>query len=159
VTVIDLMARKKVKTFKVGRRPRSVAFLPNGTRAYVTNENDGFVTLVDAVKHEKMQTIKLGEPGVVKPMHVIVSTDGSKAYVSSGRGKKVFILDTATNAVTGSVEVGKRPWGIALSPDGKMLFAADGPSGNVAVVDLATNAVVKQVKVGDGPWGVLTLAR
>jgi YVTN family beta-propeller protein len=136
-----------------------VAFLPNGTRAYVTNENDGFVTLVDSVKHESMRTIKLGEPGVVKPMHVVLSSDGSKAYVSSGRGKKVFTIDTSTNEVIGSVEVGKRPWGIALSPDGKMLFAADGPSNSIAVVDLATGTVVKQVKVGEGPWGVLTLAR
>jgi YVTN family beta-propeller protein len=159
VTVIDLAGRKAVKTFKVGRRPRSVAFLPDGSRAYVTNENDGFVTLVDAVKHQSMKKIQLGEPGVVKPMHVIVSADGSKAYVSSGRGKKVFILNTATNEIAGSVEVGKRPWGIALSPDGKMLFAADGPSNSIAVVDLATNTVVKQVKVGDGPWGVITLAR
>ena len=37
----------------------------------------------------------------------------------------MFIVDTATNMVTGSIEVGDRPWGMALSPDGKRLvFAA-----------------------------------
>jgi YVTN family beta-propeller protein len=69
------------------------------------------------------------------------------------------MIDTASNEVTGSVEVGRRPWGIALSPDGKRLYAADGPSNSIAVVDLATNSVVKQVKVGEGPWGVLTIAQ
>ncbi len=159
VTVLDPAAQKAIKTFKVGRRPRSVAFLPNGTRAYVTNENDGVVTLVDAVKHAPIRPIKLGEAGKIKPMHVIVSADGSKAYVSSGRGQKVFVIDTATNEVTSSVEVGKRPWGLALSPDGKMLFAADGPSGTVAVIDLASGAVIKQIKAGASPWGVITLPR
>ena len=126
-------------------------------RAYVTNENDGFVSLIDSTKHRPLQTIKLGEAGVIKPMDVVISRDGATAYVSTGRGKKVFLIDTAKNEVTGSIDVGTRPWGIALSPDGKMLFAADGPSGSVAVVDLAAQKVVKSIKAGLGPWGVLAL--
>jgi DNA-binding beta-propeller fold protein YncE len=58
-------------------------------------------------------------------------------------------LDTATNAVSSSIDVGKRPWGLALSPDGKMLFAAGGPS----------NSVVKTIKAGASPWGVIAPAR
>ena len=49
-------------------------------------------------------------------MKVILSPDGKTAYVSTGRGKQVFTIDTATDKVTGSFEVGQRPWGIALSP-------------------------------------------
>ena len=41
VTVKVETAATVVRTVKVGRRPRSVAFLPDGSRAYVTNENDG----------------------------------------------------------------------------------------------------------------------
>jgi len=69
----------------------------------------------------------------------------------------VFTIDTATNKVIGSVEVGQRPWGIALSPDGKTLYSANGPSNDVSVVDLATNAVVKTIKAGTSPWGVVAL--
>jgi YVTN family beta-propeller protein len=159
VTVVDTVARKSIKTIKVGRRPRSVAFLPDGSRAYVTNENDGVVTLMDAVKHRTIRQIRLGEAGKVKPMKVIVSKDGTKVYVSTGRGNKVFTIDPATNEPAGSIEVGKRPWGLALSPDGKRLFAADGPSNSIAVIDLSTQTVVKNVKAGQGPWGVMTLAR
>ena len=71
-------------------------------------------------------------------MSVILSADATKAYVSTGRGKRVFVIDTATNMVTASFEVGDRPWGIALSPDGKMLYTANGPSNDVSVVDLAS---------------------
>lgn len=159
VTVVDTASLKPVKTVKVGRRPRSVAFTADSKYAYVTNENDGFVSLLDAVAHQSLRTIKLGEPGKIKPMDVILSADGATAYVSTGRGKQVFMIDTKTNAISGSVEVGKRPWGIALSPDGKTLFAADGPNDSVAVVDLATKTVVKQIKAGGSPWGVITLAR
>ena len=92
-------------------------------------------------------------------MGLAVSPDGGKLYVSTGRARKVFVIDTATNAVTASFEVGQRPWGIALSPDGTTLYTANGPSNDVSVVDLATRTVVKRIKVKERPWGVITLAQ
>ena len=73
------------------------------------------------------------------------------------RGGKLFILDTATNAVTSSFDVGKRPWGLSLSPDGKTIFTANGPSDDVSVVDLATQTVTTKVQCGKSPWGVIAL--
>jgi YVTN family beta-propeller protein len=159
VAVVDTATRKDIKTVKVGRRPRSIAFLPNGSRAYVTCENDGAVVLMDVTQHEVMHPIPIGQPGVIKPMAALMSADGSTLYVSTGRGKQVFIIDTATNKVTASVEVGARPWGIALSPDGKTLYSANGPSNDVSVVDLANRSVTKKIQVTGSPWGVLTLER
>jgi len=159
ISVLDPVAGKVLKTFKVGHRPRSVAFLPDGSRAYINAENDGSVVLVDAVKQEMIQTISLGKPGVIKPMAVLLSQDAKKLYVSTGRGHRVFTIDTATNSVVGSVEVGPRPWGIALSPDGKTLYSANGPSNDISVVDVATNSVIRKIKVGASPWGVIALER
>ena len=92
-------------------------------------------------------------------MDVILSHDASKLYVSTGRGKNVVTVDTATGKIVGSVEVGARPWGIALSPDGKTLFSANGSSNDVSVVDLATNTVTKRIMAGASPWGLIVLAR
>ena len=157
ISVIDSAMRTLIKTFPIGSRPRHVTFFPDSSKAYVTRENDGIVTLVDAMKYEPIQDIQLGTPGQIKPMSVILSSDATRAYVSTGRGKTVFIINTATNAVTGSVEVGDRPWGMALSPDGKTLYTANGPSNDVSVVDLATPSVTKKIKAGNSPWGVLML--
>ena len=114
---------------------------------------------MDAVKQKMIQAISLGKPGTIKPMAVLLSPDATKLYVSTGRGHQVFTIDTATNKVAGSVEVGPRPWGIALSPDGKTLYSANGPSNDISVVDVATNTVVKKVKAGGSPWGVIALDR
>jgi YVTN family beta-propeller protein len=157
VSAIDVAARKVVSTIAVGHRPRHVTFFPDGSKAYVTRENDGAISLIDAVKYQPIQSIEIGTPGQIKPMSVILSADAKTAYVSTGRGKKVFVIDTATNMVTASFEVGDRPWGMALSPDGKTLYTANGPSNDISVVDLATQTVVKKIKVGDSPWGVLVL--
>lgn len=159
IAVIDTATRKTIKTIPVGNRPRDVAFFPDGATAYVTRENDGVISIVDAIKHQPIQTIELGPQGEIKPMSVLLSRDAKTAYVSSGRGKRVFVIDTATNMVTASIEVGDRPWGIALSPDEKTLFTANGPSNDVSVVDLTKRMVIKKIKVGGSPWGVLTLER
>jgi YVTN family beta-propeller protein len=158
ISAIDVATATLIKTFKVGRRPRSVAFLPDSSRAYVGAENDGAVTIVDSMKHETIQTISLGQPGVIKPMTVILSPDGATLYVSTGRGHKLFVIDTGTNKITASFEIGERPWGIALSPDTKTLFSANGPSNDVSVVSLGSQSVTKKIKVGDGPWGVAVLS-
>jgi YVTN family beta-propeller protein len=155
--VIDARAGKVVKNFKVGHRARSVAFLPDGSRAYVTCEVDNLVAVVDAVRQELIKTIPLGGKQF-RPMGVVVSPDGSQVYVSSGGGHRVFAISTATDQITGSIEVGQRPWGIALSGDGKKLYTANGPSNDVSVVDLAKQAVIKKIKVGDRPYGVLVLS-
>lgn len=159
IGVIDIAAKKLLKIFKVGRRPRNIVFLPDGSRAYVNAENDGNIVLFDVVKNVKLKEISLGKPGEVKPMGLALSPDAKHLYVSTGRGKKVFVVDTATNQPTGSFEVGPRPWGIALSPDGKTLITANGPSNDVSVIDVATQTVTKKVKLTGSPWGVLVLNR
>jgi YVTN family beta-propeller protein len=90
-------------------------------------------------------------------MAVLVSPDGSRLYVSTGRGHQVVTIDTASNKVLSSLEVGRRPWGIGLSPDGKTLYSANGPSNDISVVDLATNTIIKKIPAGSSPWGVIAL--
>jgi DNA-binding beta-propeller fold protein YncE len=75
--VLDPAAGKILYTFKVGHRPRNVAFMPDGKRAYVNAENDGNVDVVDTVKHRLLPPIHLGKPGIIKPMDVILSPDAT----------------------------------------------------------------------------------
>jgi YVTN family beta-propeller protein len=157
VSVTDPVAGKLLKQIKVGRRPRNVVFMPDGAHAYVNAENDGAIGYLDTVKNVLLKPIPIGKPGEIKPMGMAMSGDASKLYVSTGRGRQVFIIDTATNKPVTSFEVGQRPWGIALSADGKTLYTANGPSNDVSVVDLANNTVTKKVPVSAGPWGVVVL--
>jgi YVTN family beta-propeller protein len=158
VTVVDTASASVVKTIKVGRRPRTVSFLPDGSKAFVANENDASLTVIDAVKQEPLRTISLGAADL-KPMGQAMTKDGSRLYVSTGRGKKVVVLDTASEKVIASFEAGVRPWGIALSPDDRMLFTANGPSNDVSVIDVAKQSIVRKIPVGERPWGVITLAQ
>lgn len=154
VSVIDAVSPKLITKIAVGPRPRSTGFLPDSSRAYVSAENNSSVTVIDAKTHKVTSTIKLEGGQLVRPMGIISSPDGALVFVSTGRGKGLVTIDSASNKPVGSVEVGERPWGIATSADGRLVFTANGPSNDVSFVDVATKAVVARVTVGDRPWGV-----
>jgi YVTN family beta-propeller protein len=112
----------------------------------------GTVSVVDMASRKKVKAIEMGPDA--RPMGLAVAHDGSRIYVSLGRGKTIAAIDPATDQIVGSVEVGTRPWGIALSADGKKLYSANGPDNNVTVVDVATMTVLRKIPVGSVPWGV-----
>ncbi len=66
----------------------------------------------------------------------------------------VSVIDTATNTVTATVNVGNYPYGVAVSPDGKRVYVTNELSNNVSVIDTATNTVTDTVNVGNYPYGV-----
>ncbi|HEX8090358.1 MAG TPA: beta-propeller fold lactonase family protein, partial [Blastocatellia bacterium] len=122
-------------------------------RAYVTAENGGTVTVVNAKTHRVTRTIELPR-GQVKPMGIAISRDGSRLYVSNGRGNSVAVIDTRSNKILAMISVAQRPWGIALSADGRKIYTANGLSNDVAVIDTATNRVITTIRAGEGPWGI-----
>jgi YVTN family beta-propeller protein len=88
-------------------------------------------------------------------MGAVAAPDGRHVFVTTGRGKNLVIIDTATNMPVGSVEVGDRPWGLDVSRDGKTVFTANGPSNDMSIVDVDTRTVKARVKVGERPWGAV----
>ena len=109
--------------------------------------------VVDTSTHEVLETIQLtGE--LMRPMGVVTSPDGSRVYVTNGRGRDVVVIDAATNEAVAEVEVGDRPWGIGITPDGRYLYTANGPSHDVSVVDTETLEVIARIPAGERPWGI-----
>jgi YVTN family beta-propeller protein len=72
-------------------------------------------------------------------------------YVTNQAGG-VTVLDPATLAVKGSVDMGGRqPRGVALTPDGKYLLTANEKTANVSVIDTADMKVVREIPIGKNP--------
>src|SRR6266481_5996712 len=82
----------------VGGRPRSVAFLPDGSRAYVACESGGYVAVINPASHKLLSKIQLPQGSL--PMGTAISGDGKELYVSTGRGNSIAVIDTRTNAVS-----------------------------------------------------------
>ena len=76
------------------------------------------------------------------------------AYVTSPNAHKVSVIDTASNSVMQTIEVGSAPLGGALAPDGNRAYVVDSVLNNVLVIDTANNTVLATVQVGPGPEGI-----
>jgi YVTN family beta-propeller protein len=158
VFIIDTATNKMVKSIKVGERPRSVMFLPDGSKAYVSVENDAVVAVLDTAKQELVKKIELGSPKELRPMGFALTQDAKRLFVSTGRGGRVFGINTTDDVANGTFFTGDRPWGIALSPDGSTLYTANGPSNQVTAIDVASGKLTRRINTGKRPWGVITLA-
>jgi len=118
--------------------------------AYITNFDDGTVSVIDTATNTVTATVSAGS----FPYGVAVNPDGIKVYVTNVYSNTVSVIDTSTNTVTATVPVGKRPMGVAVTPDGEKVYVTGGDSSTVSVIDTATNTVTAKVKVGNAPWGV-----
>ncbi|MDQ1253377.1 MAG: hypothetical protein QG646_2544 [Euryarchaeota archaeon] len=121
-----------------------------GPYAYITNEYENTVFLIDTATNAVAGIVKVGS----NPVGVAVSPDGTKAYVANYYGKTVSVIDTATNTVTANVNVGNSPNGIAVNPDGTKVYVTNFNSASVSVIDTTTNTVIDTVSAGSAPGGV-----
>ena len=81
------------------------------------------------------------------PGDVAISRDGTRAYVSNGASNSISVIDTATDSVFDTIQVGDTPSNLAVTPDGKFLYVMIA-IGTVQVVDTAQRTIVANIPVG-----------
>ncbi|MCK5711042.1 MAG: beta-propeller fold lactonase family protein [Deltaproteobacteria bacterium] len=76
------------------------------------------------------------------------------AYVSNRVSDDISIIDTSTNLVTDTINVGSKPRGIAINPSCSRVYVALEDANEVAVINTKTKSVVANIPVGDEPFSV-----
>jgi YVTN family beta-propeller protein len=125
--------------------------------AYVINEDlPSGINVIDTATNNVISYVggSLTDPGDLTGPGVAVNPAGTKVYVTNSDKNTVSVIDTATNSVTATVNVGNNPYGVAVTLDGKRVYVANSGINTVSVIDTATNKVTATVNVGDNPCGV-----
>ena len=132
---------------------------PRGPLAYVTNERDGTVTVIDTATDRVVETWRIGG----RLRGVRLSKDGRTVYVASStpagkpydpRENHAAAIDAATGRVVATYEVGTDPEQLAVLPDGSRLYASNEDAGTATVIDLKTGKTLATLVVGVEPEGV-----
>jgi YVTN family beta-propeller protein len=126
----------------VGCEPTGIAITPDGRYAYVANQLDSTISVIDTNAGTVSTTISL--PRGTTLANIAIAPDGKHAYATAQGPGAVIVVDTATNAAVGApIPVGGAALGLAVSPDGSQVYVANNDNlGSVSVIDTATNTVV-----------------
>ncbi len=122
---------------------------------YITNFNDGTVSVFDAETNSVIATLNVD----LNPEGVAIHPEGTFAYVGNAFGpEEVKVIDTASNSIVTGIPVGNNPRGLIVHPQGTFIYVVTGGNDSVAVIDAQTNTVVgAPIPVGMGPQGIAIL--
>jgi YVTN family beta-propeller protein len=74
------------------------------------------------------------------------------AYVTSGAGNSVTVLDLVNLRLDRTLQVGRNPTGLSANPVRNEVYAVNTDSNSVSVIDVTTNRVVATIGVHDKPY-------
>lgn len=153
VAVSSIRAQTISAEIGVGSIPTAVAFAPDGRTAYVTNQLDGALGVINVATRTQTATIPL--PNGADPFAVVASPDGKQIFISSNQ-TSVYVADAHMLAIVDAIPVGDAPNAFALSPNGKHFFVSSFVGGTVTEFAIASHAVVRTYVTGGTPQGLTT---
>jgi YVTN family beta-propeller protein len=148
VSVIDLVAGRKVSDLNVGGRPEGIALTPDGRTLWVGDLEGARVQAFDTRTMSRLAEVRTGQV----PIRVLASPDGRWIVTSNLGDGTLSVIDARTRRVARTINVsGAREAGqvtILFSRDGRRVYAAETGRNQVAEVDLASGRVLRRLAAG-----------
>ncbi|MEU3186460.1 hypothetical protein ABZ707_19965 [Streptomyces sp. NPDC006923] len=135
-------------------------------RVYTADQTSNTVSVIDPSSNRTLGTIKLGDQrigGTLSPQYLgdvgvhglAFSPDRQRLAVVSVTSNTVDIVDTTTNKVASTTDVGRASHEGSFTADGKQFWVANRGRNTVTIVDAVHGGVVANVPVGQGPSKVV----
>lgn len=151
MAIIDTASNTIIRMLPMPYEVRELTFSPDGTRLYFAGlYPDMLLRGVDTSTFNTIAAVTMVSNG----LHVAISPDGARAYVTNNRSDTVTVIDTLTYQELAVIPVGDNPQKLAVKPDGTRVYVTNSDSGTVSVIDTTTNLVIATVLVGGYPLGI-----
>lgn len=139
----------------VGLHPQAVAVDAGVGRAFVVNDGDGTVSVLDARSGRVLRTTGVG-PGApsVGANAVVVDPTRQRAFVLTRGNPTVGVLDTRSGALLRRTLVGREPYALAVATRVGHVFVTDLAANTVTMFDATTGLPLHTATVGKEPLAV-----
>ncbi|MFA5978743.1 YVTN family beta-propeller protein [Pseudomonas sp. TE36184] len=132
-TSINLGTNRIVtQTPTVAGEPTTIAHARFNARVYITYRDRGELYIGDTSTTQASTVLG----GLLSPYQVAFHTMLEFAYVTETDGDRVSVLNTRTQAITGSIQGFNKPRGIVVAPNGRTAYVANIGNATVSQVRL-----------------------
>jgi len=145
--------------------PAASAAAYSHDRVYTGDQTSNTVSVIDPSTNKLLGVIRLGDPvpGALSPLYrgqllvhgIGFSPDHRTIAVVSVGSNSVTFIDTATNAIKGTVYIGRSPHEAFFTPDGTELWATVRGEDYISVIDPTQMKEIRRVQTANGPGMVL----
>jgi YVTN family beta-propeller protein len=110
VSIIDLASKKVVGSLDLHtKRSNRLKFTPDGKRVLISDLDGGELLVLDASARKEIKRLKIGRA----PEGILMSPDGSRAYVAVSGDNVVAVVDMDSYEIVGHISSGNGPDGMA----------------------------------------------
>lgn len=134
-------------------------------RVYTADQTSNTISVINPATNTLLGRISLGNPrpNVLSPLYrgelnvhgLGFSPDHRTLAVISTGSNAVTLIDTATNAIKGTIYVGRSPHEGFFTPNGQELWVAVRGEDYISVINPKTLKEIRQVKVANGPGMIM----
>ncbi|MBF0464727.1 MAG: hypothetical protein HQK88_09185 [Nitrospirae bacterium] len=117
--------------------------------AYVTNEGDDNLIVVDLSTEKVVKTLPTG-----KTPHALAFTKNGKVYVNNRGSRDLTVIDANKFEIIKTIPLPAISMLIAVSPHWKTLAVVYKDALKVSFIDTATDTIIKTIPIGKEPDGI-----
>jgi YVTN family beta-propeller protein len=144
--VIDVPARKLIDRWHVGSDPEQFAISKDGKLAFIANEDDASIVIVDLSSGQARGKVKVS----AEPEGVAVNPANGEVYATCEEKGEVFAISPDQQRVTGKIDVGGRPRSVVFKSDGNRGFIPSEAGGYVTVIDPSSHKSLAKIQLPEG---------
>lgn len=138
---------EKVASIPTGAGGHDLAFSDDSRFAFVTNEADGTVAVIDVAKLAVTRRLPVGE----RPVSIAWSSQAQAAYVSSAGDGSITAVDGASPKPRARIAATPGIGRIRFAPGGRLAFVVHPNADAVHIVDAASNRLIQTADVDPDP--------
>ncbi|CAG7629165.1 YncE family protein [Paenibacillus allorhizosphaerae] len=151
MVVMDGNTNKIITTVKTGRLPYNMVVNPRTNRIYITNFQDGTVSVINGRTNRVITVIKVGE----RCDEIAVNSRTNFIYVStislSSPNGQLAVLNGNTNKMVTKIKFTGRPSQIVINELSNRIYVTNTVKDTVSVIDGNSHAFLATEKVGNNP--------
>ncbi len=127
-----------------------IASPANAFLAYVSNEKDNTISVIDLAAMKVVKTVPTGQ----RPRGMALSSDGKRLLVCLGDSNRIDILDTANWRVLGSIDTPDPEYAALRQPGDNPLYVSNENNALITVWNIDTQKTLVQMATGVEPEGM-----